>query len=126
MRLIRSLTLLSAILVSLTVRANAADFRDVGAGGLTKDQAKQLLMLVLRHERYKLRKPGVFVDGDLKDDKGKPPHTGYFDFSVGYDSPKAGATEYWGLFAVSVRTGDVWELNSCKHYIRSWRTRVRR
>lgn len=85
--------------------------------GLSRGQAKQVLIVVLKHQRYKLGKSGVFIDGDLTDENGKPPHPGYFDFSLGYDSPKAGATEYWGLFSVSVSTGDVWETNTCKRFV---------
>ncbi|NWB31982.1 hypothetical protein [Pseudomonas gingeri] len=82
--------------------------------GLSREQAQQVLEVALKHEDYKLDKPGVFIDGDLADENGNPPHPGYFDFSLGYNDPKAGATEYWGLFSVSTTTGDVWEINSCK------------
>jgi len=88
----------------------------VAPEGLSRDQAQKVLITVLKHQQYKLGKPGVFIDGNLTDENGKPPHPGYFDFSVGYDSPKAGATEYWGLFSVSVLTGDVWEINTCKRF----------
>ncbi len=98
------------------IPAHAANIGQVAASGLTQDQARQVLMLVLRHERYQVGKAGAFVDGDLKDAEGRPPHPGYHDFSVGYDSPKSGATEYWGLFAVSRATGDVWEVNQCKRF----------
>lgn len=82
--------------------------------GLTREQAQQVLLVALKHQDYQMDKPGVFVDGNLLDENGKPPHPGYFDFSLGYEHPKAGATEYWGLFSVSTTTGDVWETNSCK------------
>ncbi|MCO7611501.1 hypothetical protein NJH83_14780 [Pseudomonas chlororaphis] len=87
---------------------------EVKATGLTREQAQEVLLVALKHQDYQLNKPGVFVDGDLQDDSGQPPHPGYFDFSLGYNDPKAGATEYWGLFSVSTATGDVWEINSCK------------
>jgi hypothetical protein len=84
--------------------------------GLTKAQAKQILIVVLTHERKPIDGLGTFIDDDLRDKSGEPPHPGYFDFSLGYDSPGAGATEYMGLYAVSSATGDVWELNRCEHY----------
>ena len=66
--------------------------------GLTREQAEQVLRVALKHQDYQLQRPGVFIDGDLQDENGKPPHPGYYDFSLGYNDPKAGATEYWGLF----------------------------
>ncbi len=114
-RMICGLCLIS---VAFSAEVGAAPFKsaEVRENGLTKDQAKQVLMVVLRHEKYRLSMPGVFIDGNLADEQGNPPHPGYFDFSLGYDSPKAGATDYLGLFSVSVKTGDVWEINSCKNF----------
>ncbi|WP_248768788.1 hypothetical protein [Pseudomonas sp. MWU12-2345] len=109
--------LLTLGLVCATLPACAASAlqpSQVKTQGLSREQAQQVLEVALKHEDYKLGKPGVFIDGDLADAHGKPPHPGYFDFSLGYDDPKAGATEYWGLFSVSVTTGDVWEINTCK------------
>jgi hypothetical protein len=102
---------------ALSVTAAAAagiDLKSIQSAGLTKDQAKEVLVLALKHDKYNLSKRGVFIDGDLKDANGNPAHPGYYDFSLGYDSPKSGATEYMGLFSVSVLTGDVWETNTCK------------
>lgn len=93
------------------------DGKEVGPTGLTKMQAKQVLVTVLMHEKFKLAKPGVSINDDLLGPDGKPPHPGYYDFSIGYDSPSAGATEYVGLFSVSTATGDVWETNLCKRYV---------
>jgi hypothetical protein len=112
--LVLVLTLVASVVLAKGPAVLSAD--QVQPTGLTKDQAKQVLTVVLKHERYKLRMPGVFINGDLADEKGNPPHPGYFDFSLGYDSPKAGATEYMGLFSVSTATGDVWEINTCKHF----------
>ncbi|WP_025127331.1 hypothetical protein [Pseudomonas sp. PH1b] len=86
----------------------------VNPAGLTREQAQAVLQVALKHQDYPMGKPGVFIDGDLQDESGQPPHPGYFDFSLGYNDPKAGATEYWGLFSVSLATGDVWEINRCQ------------
>lgn len=104
-------------LASATLSACAASAlppAQIKPQGLSRAQAQQVLVVALKPQHYKLDKPGAFIDGDLADDNGNPPHPGYFDFSLGYNDPKAGATEYWGLFSVSVLTGDVWEINSCK------------
>jgi hypothetical protein len=89
---------------------------DPVATGLMREQAKQVLLVVLKHEHYKLRGASIFINGDLADDKGNPPHPGYYDFSLGDDSAHEGATHYRGLFSVSVLTGEVWEINLCKRF----------
>jgi hypothetical protein len=115
---------LGLLLAALALTSSAAFAKSpafkadaVHADGLTREQAKELLLVVLSHANYKLRAPGAFIDGDLADDKGKPPHPGYYDFSVGSDSAKEGATNYRGLFSVSILTGDVWEINLCKRFV---------
>jgi hypothetical protein len=81
----------------------------VQADGLTIDQAKQVLVMVLKHEKLFMKKPGFNIE-DIEF------VTGYVNFFVTYDSPKAAATDVIGGFAVSPRTGDVWEANLCKRY----------
>lgn len=112
-------------LLALAITASVASAKEpaiiplgqIAPEGLSRNQAKQVLIAALKHQRYKLEKSGVFIDGDLTDENGNPSHPGYFDFSLGYDSPKAGATEYWGVFSVSVLIGDVWEINTCKRFV---------
>ncbi|HCI4950857.1 TPA: hypothetical protein NPF41_004271, partial [Salmonella enterica] len=82
-----------------------------------KAQAEKLLIIALKYQKYDLSLDGVFVDGDLQDKHGNPPHPGYYDFSLGYDTPTAGAIDYWGLFSVSSQTGDIWEINKCERVI---------
>ncbi len=84
---------------------------------MTKAQAEKLLIIALKYQKYDLSLDGVFVDGDLQDKHGNPPHPGYYDFSLGYDTPTAGAIDYWGLFSVSSQTGDIWEINKCERII---------
>lgn len=77
--------------------------------GLTSAQARQVLVMVLKHEKLFMNKPGF----NIEDIEFVP---GYVNFHVTYDSPKAAATDVIGAFAVSPRTGDVWETNLCKRY----------
>ncbi|EOF5433912.1 hypothetical protein ACK1MO_003616 [Salmonella enterica] len=96
------------------VSVSELNLSEVSHNGMTKKQAEALLIIALKYKKYNLSDEGSFVDGDLQDEKGNPPHPGYYDFSVGYDDPKAGATEYWGVFSVSPQTGDIWEINECE------------
>ena len=118
---LKSTTRLMVFLVALLSFAagSAFEVKQVKPSGLTNEQAKELLMFVLLHEGYKLPMRGVFVDGPLADKEGTPPHTGYYDFSLGYDTVNAGATEYLGLFSVSKVTGDIWEINKCEQFTSS-------
>ncbi|EAA5455683.1 hypothetical protein DQC86_24020 [Salmonella enterica subsp. enterica] len=90
------------------------DLTKLNQEGLTETQAQALLVLSLKNKKYNITLPGVFMDEALKNDQGKPFHSGYYSFGVGYDSPSAGATDIWGLFSVSPKTGDIWEEYSCE------------
>lgn len=90
----------------------------VAVSGLTKQQAKQLLVVVLKHENYKLNMKGMSLEGPMyrakETNEQSPP--GYYSFGLNYDTPEAGATDVLGFYAVSIATGDVWERNTCKNF----------
>ncbi|EAW8149236.1 hypothetical protein I7044_004068 [Salmonella enterica subsp. enterica] len=100
-------------------QGDASEFNlsDINREGMTKAQAEKLLIIALRHQNYNLSLEGIFIDGDLQDEQGNAPHPGYYDFSLGYDKPTAGATDYLGLFSVSPETGDIWEINECERVV---------
>lgn len=108
---------LISVMSHAQVRGTELNLSDINHKGMTKKQTEELLIIALKHNKYNLSGEGTFVDGDLQDEKGSSPHPGYYDFSVGYDDPTAGAIEYWGLFSVSPQTGDIWEINECKRIV---------
>lgn len=85
------------------------------AKGLSKTQARQVLLVVLEHEKFSPNSPGMYIE-NLTKKNGTAIHSGYYDFGLSYESPDAGATQTLGLFAISRFTGDVWELNLCRRY----------
>lgn len=87
----------------------------IATTGLSKPQAKAVLILVLQHLKFKLNAPGMFLDGDLGKN-GVPIRPGYYDFSLSYDTPDAAAMAYLGYYSVNIMTGDVWESEQCEHY----------
>jgi hypothetical protein len=89
---------------------------EVAKTGLTKEQAKQVLILVLKHEKYHLNAPGLYIEDDLHGPNGEVNRPGYIDFSLTYDAPNAGATAVLGYYAINVLTGDAWEVEDCKRY----------
>jgi hypothetical protein len=91
------------------------DASQVSAKGLSVTQARELLTIVIHYLGYDNKKKGMSID-ESKTGDGNPPHPGYFDFALNYDSPKLGATQVLGVFSVSRLTGDVWETNLCKRY----------
>jgi hypothetical protein len=118
MQIIKRLLTVSASLIASSAFASPQAFNvdEVSSSGLTKEQAKQVLIVVLKHEKYRLSDPGMYIDGDLQNKDGTPNRPGYFDFSLSYETPKAGATAYVGYYSVNIKTGDIWEVESCLHY----------
>ena len=62
------------------------------------------------------KKRGMDIDGPHKVDPNILSQCAYWEFGLTYDSPKYGATQILGSYAVSKFTGDVWETNLCKRY----------
>lgn len=108
---------LTAAFFCMTVLAtpNTFDINMVQKSGLTETQAKEVLLIVLMHEKYRLDIPGVFLE-PLANEESDPFIPGYYSFALGYDSPQAGATDPIGSFSINRTTGDVWETNECKRY----------
>lgn len=101
---------LALAVFSATAKSDGFEPDAVDATGLTTEQAQQVLIVMLKHEKFPMKKPGFYIEAL------NPNQPGYHDFSVAYDSPKVGATDVLGWFAVSKMTGDIWELHSCKRY----------
>jgi hypothetical protein len=109
------LTLLLAAAPASAAGSTSIRLGAIHPHGLTLAQAKQVLVFVLSHEGYHMNKRGVFIE-ELVDDKGNSALPGYFQFSLGYDNPKSAALEYSGLYAVSVLSGEIWEIHRCKTF----------
>jgi hypothetical protein len=105
-------------ILAATAQAKSLPFgaNDVAPTGLNKQQVQQVLVVVLKHEKFRLSDPGMYIDSDLNGPNGDPDRPGYFNFSLSYENPKAAATAYLGDFAVNIKTGDVWETESCVRY----------
>jgi hypothetical protein len=110
------LALFTVVICTAMALPASFDPSQIREGGLTGDQAKQVLVVVLKHEKYRLEKRGMDIDGPFKVDPSIPSERGFWEFGLTYDSPKLGATQVLGRYAVSRLTGDVWETNLCKRY----------
>ncbi len=87
----------------------------ISPNGLSREQARAVLLTVLQQRHYDPAKVGMSVEVLQRKD-GSDPHPGYFDFGFSYDSPDAGATQVLGAYSISRYTGDVWETNLCKRF----------
>jgi hypothetical protein len=105
------------LLASISVFANTLKLENVLSSGLTADQAKQVLVIVLKHQHYKMSNPAIWIDGPWQgEEKGTLFRSGYYDFGLVFDNPKGAASNVLGHFAVNTLTGDVWETESCKRF----------
>jgi hypothetical protein len=82
---------------------------------LSVAEARDLLLLVIRHEGYTLEKRGISLEV-VTTRSHQPVHLGYLDFSLTFETLSAGATDALRLYSVSPRTGEVWETNLCRRY----------
>jgi hypothetical protein len=109
------LVAISLLSIACLAGEDSFDASHVSAKGVSRLQAKQLLLIVLHNQGYDYNKTGMSID-ELKTRNGTDPHPGYFDFGLNYDTPNSGATQALGMFSVGRLTGDVWETNLCKRY----------
>ena len=88
--------------------------QEIDKAGLSREQASEVLLLVLRHQKIP-QPPASTIEYLTKKDGGDLA-ADYFAFGVTADSANNGASTVYGMFAVNRQTGDVWEWNLCKRY----------
>ncbi|WP_167222126.1 hypothetical protein [Massilia rubra] len=114
---LRVLLLAAGVSLCLPGLAQSLQSNDIQASGLTVDQARQVLVVVLNHEKFKMADPGMSIDGPWRgDEEGTLYRPGYVDFGLVYSNRKANTSNVLGHFAVNVFTGDVWNTVRCKRY----------
>ncbi|NHZ93771.1 hypothetical protein F2P45_32940 [Massilia sp. CCM 8733] len=109
LRQLRALVIVLGLMACLPAFAQTLDVKNIKPSGLTLSQSKQVLRVVMKHERYKMSSPKLSIDGPWLTD-GKPVVPGYFHFGVVY------VTSTQGHYAVNTSTGDVWDTESCERY----------
>ncbi|NHZ93794.1 hypothetical protein F2P45_33055 [Massilia sp. CCM 8733] len=62
------------------------DLGKIHPQGLTRSQARQVLVFVLTREGYRLKRRGVFIE-DLTGDDGRLSPPGHVSFGLSYDTP---------------------------------------
>ena len=80
---------------------------------LTASQARRIALLVARHDKIDLSDTHIEFNSM---DTGADFVPGFSSFIVIRESTTPGPDETLRRYAVSRRTGDVWEMNLCTHY----------
>jgi hypothetical protein len=105
------------------VPASAAPPAGATSHRLTLHQARQMAVLVARHDRIDLRDSHIEMNSM---DGGSEFFPGYASFIVLRESGTPGPDETLHRYAVNRQTGDVWEMTLCTHYDFPELTRMRR
>lgn len=84
-----------------------------GARQLTPHQAHQIAVLVARHDDINLDDTHIELNSM---DLGRDFAPGFYSFILIRESTSPGPDETLRRYAISRRTGDVWEMNLCTHY----------
>jgi hypothetical protein len=102
----------SAVLIGLMLAYGTQ--MTAGIEQITSEQARRVALLVARHDSINVDDVDIVVDSM---DGNGPFVPGYFSFIfIAVDQHHPGKDHTLGMYAVSPRTGDTWELNLCKHY----------
>jgi Effector immunity protein Tgi2PP len=115
--------ILSCLLLCSVAAAAMAAVHPAGGGrGLTLRQAHQIAVLVAHHDRIDLSDTHVELNSmDLSADF----VPGFYSFIIIRESSTPGPDETLRRYAISRRTGDVWEMTLCTHYDFPELTRMR-
>lgn len=105
-------TILFAFSLVVTGALLAAAAQSAGHS-ITPRQAHQIVLLVARHDRIDLGDTHVEVNSM---DLGRDFTPGFYSFILIRESTSPGPDETLRRYAISRRTGDVWEMTLCTHY----------
>jgi len=89
---------------------------------LTPRQARQIVVLVAQHDDIDLADSHIELNSM---DLGRDFAPGFYSFIVIRESTSPGPDETLRRYAISRRSGDVWEMNLCTHYDFPELTRLR-
>lgn len=113
----------SLVLAWLLAVGGACSGLCAGHHRLTSNEARQIAILVARHDQLDLRDTHIELNSmDLSADF----IPGYSSFIVIRESSTPGPDETLHRYAINRRTGDVWEMTQCTHYDFPALTRMRR
>lgn len=114
--------ILSFLLLCSVAAAAVAAVRPAGRG-LTPREAHQIAVLVAHHDGINLSDTRVEMNSM---DLGREFVPGFFSFIIIRESSIPGPDETLRRYAISRRTGDVWEMTLCTHYDFPELTRMQR
>jgi hypothetical protein len=80
----------------------------------TITETESLVRVVLKLQKIQLA--SQYCELERLDKNGKSFVSDYYSFSAHCDYPNTAATNPFGIYVVSPRTGDVWEYNRCEWF----------
>jgi hypothetical protein len=116
---------LSLVLAILALAAAGVFLASAQSSGhpITQRQAHQIAVLVARHDDIDLSDTHIELNSM---DLGRDFAPGFYSFILIRESTSPGPDETLRRYAISRRTGDVWEMNLCTHYDFSELTHLQR
>ena len=110
-----ALLLAGTLLAGMPALAAPLDAQHIRPSGLTLRQAEQVLSVVLKHEKFQMKRKDahLFVEGPSRD---APDAHGYFSLQLYHNPPKAAMMFTLGHFSVNRFTAEVWDFMRCKRY----------
>lgn len=111
--------ILTALLLCTLTGAAPAAVRP----GITAHEAQRIAALVAHHDRIDLSDTHIELNSM---DAGADFVPGFYSFIIIRESSTPGPDETLRRYAISRRTGDVWEMTLCTHYDFPELTRMRR
>jgi len=109
----RRFTSLLALTVVIAVSFATLASAQSSGHAITARQAHQIAVLVARHDDIDLDDTHIEMNSM---DLGRDFMPGFYSFILIRESTSPGPDETLRRYAISRRTGDVWEMNLCTHY----------
>ncbi len=101
-----------AAAVAMVIGSLAGTFAKAQEVTISGDEAKEVVGMVLRHQKFPSSSPHCDIEN--LDKNGKVFAPGYYAFGASCDFPNNPTTSPWGTYLVSPRTGDVLNYDTCK------------
>ncbi|NHZ96473.1 hypothetical protein [Massilia sp. CCM 8734] len=108
-----ALLLAAGLLAGVPARAATLDAQHIRPSGLTLQQARKVLSVVLEHQKFQMKRKDahLFVEGP---DKDAPDAHGYYSLQLYHNPPKAAMLYTLGHFSVNMLTAEVWDFMRCE------------
>lgn len=110
-----ALLLAGALLAGMPALAAPLDAQHIRPSGLTLQQARKVLSVVLKHEKFQMNRKDAYLWFD-NPYKNAPDADGYYLLQLYHSPPKAAMMYTLGHFSVNMFTAEVWDFMRCERF----------